>query len=58
VEYWTVVVVVLLLTVLSSFQLASGMRIADTLLKRTYDFDDLFQVFVCDGEGLLNSIGL
>ncbi len=43
---------------LSSFQLASGMRIADTLLKRTYDFDDLFQVFVCDGEGLLNSIGL
>ena len=42
----------------TELQVVSGVRITDSLLKRTYDFDDLCQVLVCEDDALIEGIGL
>ena len=40
----------------TGLQAVSGVRITDSLLKRTYEFDDLCQVYVCHPKALIKSI--
>jgi len=42
----------------TGLQVISGVRVTDALSKRTYDFDDLCQVFVCEDEELAKVITL
>jgi hypothetical protein len=42
----------------TGLQIVSGVRITDSLLKRTYEFDDLSPVYVCDDEDFANAVSL
>ncbi len=41
---------------LSGLHSVSGVRLTDTLLKRTYDFDDLCQVFACHSKDMVEEL--
>ncbi len=47
----------LVLEITSTFQAINGLRITDSLLKRTYEFDDVCQVFVCENDLFMQSLG-
>ena len=42
----------------TGLQAVSGVRLTDSLLKRTYEFDDFCQVFVCQDDALMEAISL